>query len=469
MANQTATLPNWVNRTIWTGDNLDIMRGMNSGSVDLIYLDPPFNSNRTYAAPIGSEAAGAAFKDTWTLDDVDQAWHGLIADEEPALYRIIDAAGFAHGKGMKSYLIMMSVRLLEMRRLLNSTGSIYLHCDPTASHYLKMVMDAVFGQDNFRNEITWRRTTAHSDSTRYGRNTDTILFYTRSRSRTWNIQYQPYDEKYKARFRFKDPDGRAYADYDLTAKGLSGGGYEYQYKGALSLWRVPLETMKRLDSEGRLHFTRTGGIRRKRYLDEMQGRPAQALWDDIDSINSQSRERIGYPTQKPLALLERIIGASTNPGDMVLDPFAGCATACVAAEKLERQWVSIDLSPLAYNLVQARFARELKVGSEETPTLTGWNVTHRTDIPRRADQGLLPNYRTHKHTLFGRQEGVCAGCEVMFPFRNMTIDHIVPRSKGGADHLDNLQLLCGACNSVKGDRSQPEFIARLVREGLRTD
>ena len=137
MANQTATLPNWVNRTIWTGDNLDIMRGMNSGSVDLIYLDPPFNSNRTYAAPIGSEAAGAAFKDTWTLDDVDEAWHGLVADEEPALYRIIDAAGFAHGKGMKSYLIMMSVRLLEMRRLLKPTGSIYLHCDPTASHYLE--------------------------------------------------------------------------------------------------------------------------------------------------------------------------------------------------------------------------------------------------------------------------------------------------------------------------------------------
>ena len=203
-----------------------------------------------------------------------------------------------------------------------------------------MVMDAVFGQDNFRNETTWRRTTAHSDSTRYGRNTDTILFYTRSRSRTWNIQYQPYDEKYKARFRFKDPDGRLWTDDNLTAKGLSGGGYEYEYKGALSLWRVPLETMKRLDSEGRLHFTRTGGIRRKRYLDEMQGRPAQALWDDIDSINSQSRERIGYPTQKPLALLERIIGASTNPGDMVLDPFAGCATACVAAEKLERQWLA---------------------------------------------------------------------------------------------------------------------------------
>ena len=138
---------------MWTGDNLDIMRGMNSESVDLIYLDPPFNSNRTYSAPIGSEAAGAAFKDTWTLDDVDVAWHGEIADKQPALYSIIDAAGLAHGKGMKSYLIMMAVRLLEMNRLLKTTGSIYLHCDSTASHYLKLLMDCIFGKSNFRNEI----------------------------------------------------------------------------------------------------------------------------------------------------------------------------------------------------------------------------------------------------------------------------------------------------------------------------
>jgi len=141
--------PNWRNRTLWTGDNLDIMRGMNAESVDLIYLDPPFNSNRDYAAPVGSEAAGAAFKDTWTLDDVDEAWHGLIAEQEPALYRIIDAAGLAHGKGMKSYLIMMAARMLELRRLLKPTGSLYLHCDPTASHYLKLLLDAIVGGGNF--------------------------------------------------------------------------------------------------------------------------------------------------------------------------------------------------------------------------------------------------------------------------------------------------------------------------------
>ena len=172
------TQPNWKNRTLWTGDNLDIMRGMNSETVDLIYLDPPFNSNKTYSAPVGSEAAGAAFKDTWTLSDVDEAWHGEIPDREPTLYAIIDAAGLSHGKGMKSYLIMMAVRLLEMRRVLNPTGSIYLHSDPTASHYLKMLMDAIFGYKNFRDEIVWhygQRTAFLKQS--FNRKHDVILFY----------------------------------------------------------------------------------------------------------------------------------------------------------------------------------------------------------------------------------------------------------------------------------------------------
>ena len=169
-------IPNWANRTLWTGDNLDIMRGMNSESVDLIYLDPPFNSNRDYAAPIGSEAAGAAFKDTWTLNDVDEAWHGEIADRDPTLYAIIDAAAHAHGKGMKSYLIMMAVRLMEMRRILKDTGSIYLHCDSTASHYLKTLMDAVFGAGRFRNEVVWQRNSSHNDATAFGRVGDRLLF-----------------------------------------------------------------------------------------------------------------------------------------------------------------------------------------------------------------------------------------------------------------------------------------------------
>ena len=446
---------NFVDKTIWTGDNLDILRGLNSESVDLIYLDPPFNSNRDYAAPVGSQAAGAKFEDTWNLSKLDVAWMGLIADEQPAMYKVIEAAGLTHGKGMQSYLCMMAVRLVEMRRVLKDTGSIYLHCDPTAGHYLKMLMDSVFGAAQFQNEITWQRTTAHNDSVRYGRNSDAILFYSNRGQWTWNIQYQPHDDSYKARFRQRDPDGRAWADYDITAKGLSGGGYEYEYKGVTSLWRVPLETMQRLDGEGRLHFTSRGGIRLKRYLDEMKGRPLQAVWTDINAINSQAKERTGYPTQKPLALLERIIKASSNEGEVVLDPFCGCATACVAADKLGRKWVGIDVSAKAVELVNMRLQDFMGDLFHERL------VTRRKDIPRRTDILVPIPYRKQKHMLFGQQEGQCAGCKVEFLFRIMEVDHVVPRSRGGSDHPDNLQLLCPNCNRIKGDRDMAYLVTRL--------
>ena len=406
--------PNFVNRTIWTGDNLEILRGLNSNSVDLIYLDPPFNSNRNYEAPVGSQAAGAAFKDAWTLDDVDEAQHGLIAEVEPPLYEAINAAGIVHGKGMKSYLIMMGVRLVEMRRVLKETGSIYLHCDPTASHYLKLLMDAVFTVGNFRNEVIWHYRRWTGKANRFQRLHDTIFFYSPNGS-TFNVQYEPYTDKSLKRkqnyhTRIKGDD--VYVT-SIDERGVRAG----------DVWQIPV-------------------------------------------LNSQAKERVGYPTQKPIALMERIIQASSNPGDIILDPFAGCATACVAAEKLDRQWAGIDLSEKAYQLVQHRLAAEVRVGSAEHPRLTGWNVTHRTDIPRRDDLAKLPNYRTHKHRLYGRQEGICNGCRVLFPFRNMTVDHIVPVSRGGSDSLDNLQLLCGACNSMKGQRSQAAFIAYLQAAGI---
>ncbi|MDE0034311.1 MAG: DNA methyltransferase [Deltaproteobacteria bacterium] len=175
-------------------------------------------------------------------------------------------------------------------------------------------------------------------------------------------------------------------------------------------------------------------------------------------LSHAAKERVGYPTQKPLALLERIITASSDNGQVVLDPFCGCATACIAAEKLGRQWIGIDLSPLAADLVKLRLRKEMGLF---------YDVRHRLDIPARTDQGKVPNYRTHKHTLYGVQEGLCAGCRIMFPFRNMTVDHVVPQIKGGTDHRNNLQLLCGACNSRKGTKSQEEFIAGLIRDGLR--
>ena len=356
------TATDWRNR-LYFGDNLDILReNVPDESVDLIYLDPPFNSNATYNVLFrersGEDSAAqiTAFEDTWSWSiESEIAFQDVVTDGPQKLGDLLQAMrGFLGQNDMMAYLTMMAQRMAELHRVLKPTGSIYLHCDPTASHYLKLMMDAVFGLDNFRNEITWQRTTAHSDSGRYGRNTDIILFYTKSRDWTWNIQYQPYGETYIARYRRRDPDGRRWTDDNLTAKGLSGGGYEYEYKGASSLWRVPLETMKRLDSEGKLHFTRTGGIRRKRYLDEMPGRQAQALWDDIDAINSQAQERLGYPTQKPEALLERIINASSNEGDVVLDPFCGCGTAIAVAERLSRRWIGIDITHLAISLMKSR-------------------------------------------------------------------------------------------------------------------
>ena len=397
--------PNFTNRTIWTGDNLDILRGLNSNCVDLIYLDPPFNSNRTYAAPVGSVAAGAAFKDTWTLSDLDVAWMGLIADEQPAVYKVIETAGLTHGKGMQSYLCMMTVRLMEMKRVLKENGSIYLHCDPTASHYLKLLMDAVFGKGNFRNEVIWKRTSNHNDAGRFGRASDRLLFYGAAIRRD-GARVPLSAANVNSKYRHEDERGR-YGDYDLTGPGLSEGesgkpwrGYDPGSIGRC--WSVPrsgdyaawiedtlipgyraeqgvLARLDILDRAGLIIFTSGGTPRLKRYLEASPGEVPPDVWTDIPPVNSQAKERIGYPTQKPLALLERIIKASSNPGDVVLDPFCGCATACVAAESLGRKWVGIDLSPKAVELVRFRLADSM--GGLFHDRL----VTSRSDTPKRTD------------------------------------------------------------------------------------
>jgi DNA modification methylase len=364
-------------RELHFGDNLEVLKDRTvfpDETVDLIYLDPPFNSNASYNMLFkdkkgsNAEASITAFDDTWhwgmsaetAFDDVVQSENIKASDLLRAL------RSFLGDNDMMAYLSMMAVRLIEMRRILKSTGSLYLHCDPTASHYLKLVLDSIFDVSNFRNEITWKRTTAHNDPGRYGKNTDIILFYSKGPKWTWNPQYVGYTESYLDRFSHKDADGRAWQDDNLTAKGLSGGGYTYEYKGITSYWRVPEDTMKRLDGENRLYFNSKGGIRLKRYLDESKGYAIQALWDDIPPINSQAKERLGYPTQKPLALLERLIAASSNPGDIILDPFCGCGTAVDAAEKLGRQWIGIDITHLSIDLIERRMKDrypELKVKS----------------------------------------------------------------------------------------------------------
>ena len=451
---------NFAPRTIWTGDNLDILRGLNSETVDLIYLDPPFNSNRNYAAPIGSRAAGAAFKDAWTLDDLDTAWLGLIADRHPAMYRVIEAAGVSHSQGMKAYLCMMAVRMLEMRRVLKPAGSIYLHCDPTASHYLKLLMDAVFGADKFRNEVVWQRTAAKGlSSARFASNHDIILAYGRTDAATWNTQYVPYDDDYiKSHYSRQEPgSGRRYQLDNLMNPNKDRPNLEYEFLGVTRVWRWTKERMQAAYEAGRLVQTDIGRpVRYKRYLDEMPGVSVADVWADIQPLNSQARERVGYPTQKPLALLERIIKANSNPGDLVLDPFCGCATACVAADNLQREWVGIDISPKAVELVHMRLRDTLG------DLYHAGMVTARNDIPQRTDIEAPIPYRLNKHVLFGQQEGLCAGCRSEFPYRAFEVDHVIPQSRGGTDHIDNLQLLCSSCNRIKGNRTMEYLMARLA-------
>ena len=369
--------------TLYYGDNFEVLRRyLDDESVDLVYLDPPFNSNATYNVLFkeqtgqGSPAQIKAFTDSWEwTQETERSYEqDIILNPEvpPSVKDMISAfRDFVGRNALMAYLVMMTPRLVELHRVLKPTGSIYLHCDPTASHYLKSVMDTVFGIANFRNEITWKRTFAHSDANRFGRNTDTILFYTKSDNWTWHQQYQPYDDGYISRFRNEDADGRLWQDDSLSAKGLTGGGYEYEYKGVTSLWRVPLTTMQRLDAEDRLHFTQSGGIRRKRYLDEQKGRPVQALWEDISPINSQAKERLGYPTQKPEALLERLIRASSNPGDVILDPFCGCGTAVAVAENLNRNWIGIDITHLAVALMKHRLKTSFGIAQGDNYSVIG--------------------------------------------------------------------------------------------------
>ena len=416
----TRAATNFASRTLWTGDNLDILRGMNSETVDLIYLDPPFNSNKDYAAPVGSKAAGAAFKDTWHLSDLDVAWAGLIAEEEPAVAYLLDAAERTHSKGMRSYLTMMAVRLLEMQRILKPTGSLFLHCDPTASHYLKLLLDAIFGGGggSFRNEIVWGYTGPGSPRMRqFNRKHDVILWYANGPEWTFNADA----------VRLPHAGGRPHT-----------GGFE--------------SDSRPLSGQAAEEYGATGKIPETWWI--------QAPGNGLAIAARQKKQYVGYPTQKPLALLERIILAASNEGDMVLDPFCGCATACVAADKLGRQWVGIDISPKAAELVVERLS-----DLYDRP-FTPYEIAHRTDIPRRTDVDAPKNYRQNAHVLYGEQEGTCAGCGSHFEFRHFEVDHVIPRSRGGTDHLDNLQLLCGHCNRIKGNRDQSYLVAELQKRGL---
>ncbi len=349
-------LKGWTNKLIW-GDNKLILSSLKNGplreeierqgGIKLIYIDPPFDVGADFSMDI--EIGG----DTFTKKP------GIL---EELAYRD------TWGKGADSFIAMIYERLVLMRDLLAEDGSIYVHCDWRVNSHIRLVLDEVFGHERYLNEITWQRTSAHSDPGHYGVNVDSILYYLKSDKRLWNQQFGEHSEEYKRRFRNTDPDGRNWTDDNLTAKGLNGGGYTYEYKGVTSLWRCPAETMQRLDEEKKLHFTKAGGIRLKRYLDETPGVPLQTLWTDIFPVNSQAKERENYPTQKPEALLERIIKASSNENDIVADFFCGSGTTAAVAEKLGRKWIVSDLGKFAIHTTRKRMIgvqRQLKADKKD--------------------------------------------------------------------------------------------------------
>ena len=343
---------------------------MPASSGDLIYLDPPFNSNSHYNLPFhGKDKDGApveAFKDTWNWGPKeDQLMQELKSG--PRTRHLADIVRLAQDveyggtqSSLAAYLLNMAARLLPMRRVLADSGSIYLHCDDTASHYLKLVMDFIFGRHNFRNEIIWKRNSSHNDSKGWGRVTDSLLFY--GPPINTDAVRVPLDAGYVSKaYRHRDDRGVFRVD-NLTAKGLSGGGYYYDFHGHNGPWRYPESRMLELEREGLIYLPKKrGGVPGyKRYLENNKGQIPPSLWTDIPKLESSMPERLGYPTQKPSALLERIIKASSPPGGLVLDPFCGCGTAVHAAENLGRRWIGIDISAFAVGLMRERILRNFR-------------------------------------------------------------------------------------------------------------
>ena len=358
---------------LFYGDNLDVLRRhVEDESVDLVYLDPPFNSNANYnvlfAEQDGSRSAAQikAFGDTWQWDQIAAAAYEEIVEGDGDVSRAMQAfRTILSENNMLAYLAMMAPRLVELHRAMKDTGSLYLHCDPTASHYLKLLLDAVFGPRRFRSEIVWKRSSAHSDTKQgrriHGHIHDVILFYTKAEDWTWNALYTPYDESYiESKYTQIEPDtGRRYQLGDLTAA-KPGGDVSYEWRGRRPYksryWAYSRDNMDQMFEEGRIYVPDDPKAvpRFKRFLDEQPGVPLQDLWTDLDPINARAAERLGYPTQKPEALLERIVESSSNEGDVVLDPFCGCGTAVAVAERLDRRWIGIDITYLATNLIKSR-------------------------------------------------------------------------------------------------------------------
>jgi site-specific DNA-methyltransferase (adenine-specific) len=367
--------------TLYYGDNLEILRRyIEDESVDLIYLDPPFNSNADYnvlfAEKDGTQAHAqiTAFEDTWTWDlEAAQEYAEVLRSGHDRVAKCLKGIhDFLGGSDMLAYLSMMALRLIELRRVLKATGSIYLHCDPTASHYLKFIMDSIFGPENFRSEIIWRRTTAKGLAFKnYPKNHDVIFYYSKGPECTWNRPYISYDpenldDKTAGKYSHVDSDGRRYQLDNLLNPNPNRPNLTYEFLGVKRVWRWTKERMQKAYEEGKVIQPSPGAVPRfKRYLDEQEGRPIDDVWVDIFPLNSQAQERLGYPTQKPELLLERMIKASSTEGDVVLDPFCGCGTSIAAAQKNNRRWIGIDVTHLAVNLIKVRLADAFGIKTPE--------------------------------------------------------------------------------------------------------
>lgn len=481
--------PNFKTGALYRGDNLDFLRAFDSESIDLIATDPPFNKGRDFHATPESLASGASFTDRWSWDDendVQIEWLLSLQAHHPKVVAVIESARLVYGDDLAAFLCWMGVRLLEMHRVLKPTGSLYLHCDPTASHYLKALLDAIFGKHNFRNEIVWKRVSSSAKGSQHsakswGVNNDTILYYTKTSNFKLNPT-MPLVEQLEIERKFPKIDENG-ERYNTTAMPLyrskSLGARPnlcYEWRGFKnphpSGWRLSRERLDEEFEKGNVVIRSDGKLERRAYLRDYKGVPAGNVWTDI-VFGSASKERTGYPTQKPLALYERIIKASSNEGDIVLDPFAGCATTTVAAQRLNRRWVAMDIWEGAHEIVLQRMKNETTIFDAdsveehlEPPIRTDGGRTAANPLPEvKKIRGGRKRFdsKAAKEQLLAHPDWDwrCDGCDTFIENpRFFEVDHDVPISKGGSDDMLNLVLICGPCNRTKSNK--------MTREELRT-
>ena len=466
---------------LYFGDNLHILREhIADETVDLIYLDPPFNSKRDYnllfKTPKGQQADASitAFEDTWHWGEQAEREYGeLLRQPNTDVAELMSSLRrFLKESDVMAYLVMMANRLLELHRVLKETGSLYLHCDPTASHYLKIILDTVFGNLFFQNEIVWKRTSAKGLTTkRLPSNHDIIFHYSKTEQFTWNSHavFKAYDEdnldeKTANKYTHRDPDGRLYRLDSLINPNPNRPNLTYEFLGITRVWRWTRERMQKAYEAGLVVQTKPGTVPQgKRYLDEQRGKPISDVWADISPLNSQATERLGYPTQKPLALLERIIQASSNPEDLVLDPFCGCGTAVHAAQKLGRNWIGIDITHLSIHLIERRMHEafpDLKFGIHGEPE----DLASARDLAERDKYEFqfwacsLVGAQPYK----GGQKGADSGIDGILYFQDdkKEAKKIIVSVKGG-EHVTRTQI-ADLKNTVEREGAEMGFFITLA-------